>query len=239
MVELIPILIITVAVATALNMALKFVNMPTVIGYILTGVIIGSAFDIHIHGNEALEHIAEFGVVFLMFTIGLEFSIAKLNSMKKEDFLFGLLQVVVTGAVIAVAARIVFGIEFKSGIIIGAAIALSSTAIVLKILNESGKIKTDFGRNTLGILIFQDIAVIPILLMITIFSSEDKSLSTLLAETVLNALIALTILVLVGKFVLRHLFKTVSNANSKEIYMGTILFTVVGASFIAHYFGFS
>jgi CPA2 family monovalent cation:H+ antiporter-2 len=237
--EIIPILIVTVAVATVLNIAFKFINLPTVIGYIFTGVIIGSLFDIHVQSNETLEHIAEFGVVFLMFTIGLEFSVKHLLSMKKEVFLFGLLQVILTGAVLTLAAQFMFGIEFKSAIIVGAALALSSTAIVLKILNESRQIKTSFGSNSLGILIFQDIAVIPILLMITIFTSQDKSLSQLLIETALNALIVLGVLVLFGKYVLSRLFKIVSDANSKEIYMGMILFTVVGASYTAHHFGFS
>ena len=237
--EIIPILIVTVAVATVLNIAFKFINLPTVIGYIFTGVIIGSLFDIHVQSNETLEHIAEFGVVFLMFTIGLEFSVKHLLSMKKEVFLFGLLQVILTGAVLTLAAQFMFGIQFKSAIIVGAALALSSTAIVLKILNESRQIKTSFGSNSLGILIFQDIAVIPILLMITIFTSQDKSLSQLLIETALNALIVLAILVLFGKYVLSRLFKIVSDANSKEIYMGMILFTVVGASYTAHHFGFS
>jgi CPA2 family monovalent cation:H+ antiporter-2 len=236
---IIPILIVTVAVATVLNIAFKFINLPTVIGYIFTGVIIGSLFDIHVQSNETLEHIAEFGVVFLMFTIGLEFSVKHLLSMKKEVFLFGLLQVILTGAVLTLAAQFMFGIQFKSAIIVGAALALSSTAIVLKILNESRQIKTSFGSNSLGILIFQDIAVIPILLMITIFTSQDKSLSQLLTETALNVLIVLGILVLFGKYVLSRLFKIVSDANSKEIYMGMILFTVVGASYTAHHFGFS
>ncbi len=237
--EIIPILIVTVAVATVLNIAFKFINLPTVIGYIFTGVIIGSLFDIHVQSNETLEHIAEFGVVFLMFTIGLEFSVKHLLSMKKEVYLFGLLQVILTGAVLTLAAQFMFGIQFKSAIIVGAALALSSTAIVLKILNESRQIKTSFGSNSLGILIFQDIAVIPILLMITIFTSQDKSLSQLLTETALNVLIVLGILVLFGKYVLSRLFKIVSDANSKEIYMGMILFTVVGASYTAHHFGFS
>ena len=213
--------------------------MPTVIGYIFTGAIIGTVFNIHLHGNERLEHVAEFGVVFLMFTIGLEFSLSHLNSMKREVFLYGLLQVVVTGSVIAVLAQIFFNIDFKVAIIAGMGLALSSTAIVLKILNESGKIKTEFGRSSLGILIFQDIAVIPILLMITIFTTHDKSLSELLITTVVNAAIALGILIVLGKYVLGHLFEIVSRTNSKEIYMGSILLTVVGASYISHYFGFS
>ena len=236
---LIPVLISTVAIATLLNVLLKRFNIPTVIGYIFTGVIIGPIFDIHVHGNEQLEHIAEFGIVFLMFTIGLEFSVSQLKNMQKEVFGYGLLQVLVTGLLLAVVANIFFGIGYKTGLIAGLALALSSTAIVLKILNETGQIKTPFGRNSLGILLFQDIAVIPILLMITVVTSQDKSLSELLLQTGINAIIALGILIVIGKYLLRHFFKTVLSSNSKEIYMGFILLTVVGASYVAHYFGFS
>ena len=237
--NLIPIFIASIAIATVLNVVLRRFNMPTVIGYILTGMVIGAVFNIQVHGNETLEHIAEFGVVFLMFTIGLEFSVEHLKSMKKEVFVIGFLQVFVTGTVLAMLANLIFDVEFKSAIVVGAGLALSSTAIVLKMLNESGLIKSKFGRNSLGILIFQDIAVIPILLMITIFTNDDKSLLVLLTDTVINAVIALAILIFIGKFVLRYLFKAVSNTNSKEIYMGSILLTVIGASYIAHYFGFS
>lgn len=236
---ILPILIVTVGVATVLNLVLKRFNIPTVIGYIFTGAIVAAIFHINVHSNETLEHIAEFGVVFLMFTIGLEFSAAHLNSMKKEVFLIGALQVTVTAAVITMLTQVFTDLSLKTGVIVGAGLALSSTAIVLKILNETGKIKSEVGRNSLGILVFQDIAVIPILLMITIFTDQSKTLSELLIDTAINAVIALAILIVIGKFVLGHVFKAVSGANSKEIYMGTVLFVVVGASYIAHHFGFS
>ena len=237
--HLIPILIATLAVATGLNVFLRRFNIPTVIGYIISGAIIGSLMGVEHHGNEELEHVAEFGIVFLMFTIGLEFSANHLLSMKREVFLFGLLQVAITGTVFALLAALVLEIPLKSAIIAGLGLALSSTAIVLKILNESGQIKADFGRNSLGILIFQDIAVIPILLMVTLFTNEEKTLGALLGETVVNALIVLAILVVIGRFLLARVFKVVATTNSKEISMGTILLVVVGASYLAHHFGFS
>lgn len=237
--NIIPLLIATVAIATVLNVFLKRFNMPTVIGYIFTGVIIGRIFNLDVHGNASLEHIAEFGVVFLMFTIGLEFSVSHLKSMKKEVFFYGFSQVFITGIVLAIASNILFDVAFKTAIIAGLGLTLSSTAIVLKILNESGQINTDYGRNSLGILIFQDIAVIPILLMITIFTNDDKSLSTLLIETTIDAVIALFILIVIGKYIVAYFFKIVASTNSKEIYMGTILLVVVGSSYIAYYFGFS
>ncbi|MDX1555112.1 MAG: cation:proton antiporter, partial [Xanthomonadales bacterium] len=144
--NLIPILLTAIAIATVLNVVLKRVNMPTIIGYIFTGTIVGNVFDIHVHGNPTLETIAEFGVVFLMFTIGLEFSVSHLKSMRREVFLFGSLQVVVSAIVFALACHFLLGADIRASTIVGAGLALSSTAIVLKILNETGRIKSDYGR---------------------------------------------------------------------------------------------
>ena len=237
--NLIPVLLAAVATATALNVLLRRFNMPTVIGYIITGALLGALFDIDLHDDKTLEHVAEFGVVFLMFTIGLEFSFAHLKEMKREVLIFGSAQVLGTSVLFAGGAHLLFGMPLPNAIITGSALALSSTAIVLKILNESGQIKTDEGRNALGILIFQDIAVIPILLMITIFTSDNQDLGALLGATALNAVIVIGLIYLVGRFLLGRLFRIVSDTNSKEIYMGSILLTVVGASYFAHHFGFS
>ena len=236
---LIPIFLAAVAIATALNVFIRRFNMPTVVGYIITGAVLGALFQIDVRGDETLQHVAEFGVVFLMFTIGLEFSFSHLKEMKKEVLVFGSAQVVVTALLVALAAGLLFDMPPANAVTVGSALALSSTAIVLKILNESGQVKTEEGRNALGILIFQDIAVIPILLMVTIFTTDDKSLSSLLGETALNAVIVVGLLFLAGRYLLGRLFRIVSDTNSKEIYMGSILLTVVGASYFAHHFGFS
>jgi CPA2 family monovalent cation:H+ antiporter-2 len=237
--DLISILLAAVAIATALNVFIRRFNMPTVVGYIITGILLGAIFQIDVHDDETLQHVAEFGVVFLMFTVGLEFSFAHLKDMKKEVLVFGSAQVVGTSLLLAAAAAFFVGIEPRSAIIVGSALALSSTAIVLKVLNESGKMKTEEGRNSLGILIFQDIAVIPILLMITIFTTDNKSMAVMVGETVLNAVIVVGLLFVLGKYFLGRLFRVASDTNSKEIYMGSILLTVVGASYFAHSFGFS
>ena len=234
------IIIVTLFVSTFLNLLLKHFQIPTIIGYIATGIIIAYGFNLHsaVH-NHDLKIIAEFGVVFLMFTIGLEFSIQHLISMKKEVFLYGGLQVLLSALFFGFIANTVFGIEPKSAIIIAFALALSSTAIVLKTLNENGGINQIYGRKVLGILLFQDIAVIPILLMITIFSVEDKSISSLLVETAIDATILLIGLLLIGKYLLEPFFYYVSKSKSNEIFISSILLIVIGASYLAHAFSFS
>ncbi|MCF6331420.1 MAG: cation:proton antiporter [Sulfurimonas sp.] len=234
------IIIFTILIATVLNVFLKHFAIPTIIGYIATGTIIAYGFNLHeAADNHDLKEIAEFGVVFLMFSIGLEFSVKHLMRMKQDVFFYGALQVFLTTGIFTFIANSFFSIEIKSAIIIGAALALSSTAVVLKILNENGDINKKFGRKTLGILLFQDIAVIPILLMITIFSIEGSSVSSLLFKTLIDATILLIGLFVVGKYLLEPFFHQVSKTKSNEIFVGSILLIVIGSSFMAHKFGFS
>lgn len=234
------IIIFTILISTLINLMLKQFEIPTIIGYIATGTIIAYGFDLHASANShELKEIAEFGVVFLMFTIGLEFSLKHLMRMKKEVFLFGSLQVFITATVFTLIANKLFGIELKSSIIIGAALALSSTAIILKLLNESGDINKIFGRKVLGILLFQDIAVIPILLMITIFSVTDRAVSSLLFETFVNAVILLSGLFVIGKYLIEPFFSVVTQTKSNEIFISSVLLVIIGSAYVAHLFGFS
>ena len=147
-------IVATTLIALILNLILKKVHLPTIIGYILTGTIIAYAFDLHdAVDNHSLKEIAEFGVVFLMFTIGLEFSLNHLKKMKREVFVTGTLQIVVTTLVVYLIARFVVGFDTQTALIIGTALSLSSTAIVLKTFNETKEIKKPHGRRVLGILI--------------------------------------------------------------------------------------
>lgn len=235
--NLLVIILIATMIATFLNLLLRRFHIPTIIGYILTGTLISYIFSLRT--NVELDHVAEFGIVFLMFTIGLEFSINHLMSMKKEVFFNGLVQVMVTGGIFSLIAEYVFDIEQKSAIIIGFAFALSSTAIVLKILNDNGDIHKMYGRKVLGILLFQDIAVIPLLLMINIFTASGSSISSLLGETIISAIIVLGLLFLIGKYLLNPFFAKVVSSESEEIFIASILLIVVGASYLAHVFGFT
>jgi CPA2 family monovalent cation:H+ antiporter-2 len=192
------------------------------------------------HSQESLAHLAEFGIVFLMFTIGLEFSIGHMKSMKKEVFVYGALQVLVSGFLFTFVSIYGFGMEVKSSIVIGFALALSSTAIVLKVFNEKNQIHTSYGRNAVGILIFQDLAVIPILLMISIFTNDSgSSVSQLLLHTLVSAIIVFLILFVAGKYFIERFFEWVIASNSEEIFLGSVLLTVIAASVIAEHFGFS
>ena len=237
--NLLAIILSATAIATFLNIFLKRFNIPTIIGYIFTGFTIAYIFGLGHDNDKVLSHIAEFGIVFLMFTIGLEFSLKHLVSMRREVFFFGLIQVVLVGGVISLGAEYLCGFEKKSAIIVGYALALSSTAIVLKVLNDNGAIHSVYGRKVLGILLFQDIAVIPILLMINIFSNHESSISSLLLQTFYSVVLILGLMFIVGKYFLNHFLSLVVWADTEEIFIASVLLLVVGASYLAHILGFS
>jgi len=233
------IFIITIAISTVLNVFLKKLDIPTVIGYIFAGLAISSIFHFAEDSKEMLSHLAEFGIVFLMFTIGLEFSVKHLKNMKKEVFVYGGLQVILSGLLFTALALFLLGLEQKSAIVVGFALALSSTAIVLKFLNENNELHSAYGRVTLGILLFQDLAVIPILLMISFFTSETESVSILLLETAASAMVVFFIIFIGGKYTLEHFFNWITSSDSSEIFLVTVLLVVVSASVLAYHFGFT
>ncbi|SFV71836.1 Glutathione-regulated potassium-efflux system protein KefB [hydrothermal vent metagenome] len=234
------IIVATIFIATVLNILLTKYQIPTIIGYIATGLFITQLFSLQTETkSHDLELIAEFGIVFLMFTIGLEFSIQHLSKMKKEVFLHGGLQVGITLIIFFLSAYFIFGLDTQTSLIIGGALALSSTAIVLRILSSNREINKEYGRRSLGILIFQDIMVVPLLLMIGIFASGEVNLGSLLLQTLIHALILFLILWIVGKFILEPFLNQVAKSNSDEIFIGSILFLVMGASLLAHALGFS
>ncbi len=237
--HLLVIFLATILIATIVNVFLKNIGIPTIIGYIFSGLVITYIFHLRGVESSALTHLAEFGIVFLMFTIGLEFSIRHLKSMKKEVFVYGFLQVFLSGILFSALSFYLLSLEIKSAIILGFALSLSSTAIVLKVLNENNEIHSGYGRITLGILLFQDLAVIPILLMISIFTSTDQSLSFLLLKTLVSAGIVFIMIFLVGKIFIERFLSWIIATNSEEIFLVSILLLVVSAAFVADMFGFS
>ena len=235
--EQIWILLAAIFLASLLNIILKRFDFPTAIGYIFTGIFIANLLHLNVHNSEILEYVSEFGIVLLMFTIGLEFSFQELRVMRKEVFGYGVAQMLASGIFFAALAAL-FGLGPKSAIIVGFALSLSSTAIVLKILNENGDIHSSYGRKALGILLFQDIAVIPLLLMIEIFT-KDVSLLTLLVQTLLNMVLFFVLLYLLGRFVIDRFLRYAITTKTQEIFLLATFFIIFLSAELAHFFGFS
>ncbi len=231
------ILLAAVFIASLLNIALKRFDIPTAIGYILTGILVAQFFHLNVHNSEILSHVAEVGIVLLMFTIGLEFSFTELKIMQREVFVYGSLQVLLTGLFFTSIA-VLLGFALKTAIIVGFALSLSSTAIVLKILNENGDIHSSYGRKALGILLFQDIAVIPLLLMIEIFT-KDVDIATLLLQTLLNMALFFALLLLLGRFVIDRFLRYAITTKTQEIFLLATFFVIFLSAELSHFFGFS
>ena len=173
--------VVALGISVIINLILKKLGISQIIGYILTGTIITYGFNLHhITDSHLLELIGEFGIVFLMFTIGLEISLAKMKLMKVEVFGNGLLQVGISTIIFYLIAYFGFSIDTSASIIIALALALSSTAVVLTYLKSSKQIHQPYGQRAMGILIFQDLAVIPILLLIGFLSMENLDFETVL-----------------------------------------------------------
>ncbi|MBF0455413.1 MAG: cation:proton antiporter [Magnetococcales bacterium] len=228
------------AIAVLLNLILHYLSMPPVLGYIATGVTVSALFGLGGSGPDPLlQEIGELGIVFLMFTIGLEFSMEHLREMRREVLLHGGLQVLLTGTLLGTLAHTFLDVSTRGAIIIGLALALSSTAIVLKWLNDEKESHKPYGRHVMGILIFQDLSVIPILVMIRFFTNQDHTITFLLLETMVGAAAAFTIIYLMGKFVIDRLLKAVSDARSHELFVAAVLLIVVAAALLTHSLGFS
>jgi CPA2 family monovalent cation:H+ antiporter-2 len=230
--------ILTIFISLILNILLAKFNIPTIIGYIATGIIISQAFAMHKNNIDTLSHISELGIVFMMFMIGLEFSFRYLLKMKKEVFLYGFLQLFVTGSIFSFAL-VNIGFKLHTALILGYTLSLSSTAIVVKMLNVSGDINRQYGRKALGILIFQDIAVIPIMLMVEMFSNDGANLTQQLIKIGISAVVLIVAMYFIGRFVFENILTWVSKLQNEELFISSILFIVLFSSYFAHIAGFS
>ena len=237
--NILTLIVLVVAISLMLNLILKRYEVSSIVGYIFTGFFIVTFFDYAHIDEHVLAELAEFGIVFLMFTIGLEFSLSHLKRMKKEVFVFGTLQVVLTGALFTYLSTALFSLDIKSALVIGTAFSLSSTAIVLTTLNENGDIHRPYGRYTLGILLLQDIAVIPILLMVSFLAEPSDSIFKVIMDTVLSGIVVITVLFILGKYATTKFLGLVVDSKKEELFILSIILIVLSASLLAHTFGFS
>lgn len=234
------IIVATLLISLLINIMVRKIHLPTIIGYIITGTAITYIFHLHdTVRNHDLKEIAEFGVVFLMFTIGLEFSLGHLKRMKYEVFAAGSLQIILTSSIVYVCSYYLLGLDQNSAFIISLVVALSSTAIVLKLLNDNGEISRRHGQRSLGILIMQDIAVIPILLIIGFMSNNNDNISSALQDMFMSVFALLGFLWLFGKHILEPFLTQILKTNSDELFVGSILFLAIGSSYLAYILGFS
>ena len=222
-----------------------------VLGYLVAGAILGPLglgsfigqfpflYWFTVVDARNVGGIAELGIVFLLFLIGMELSYERLKTMRRLVFGLGSLQIVFSAAAIG-AAVILAGGKPPVPLIVGACLALSSTAIVVEVLSRQGRLNTTAGRASFAILLAQDLAVAPLLLFISIFGAgESGSVAGALMLALANAIIALGVIVVVGRVVMRPLFRLVASVGMSDLFVATTLFVIVAAGVAAAVAGFS
>jgi CPA2 family monovalent cation:H+ antiporter-2 len=232
--------IILIGVAVFVVSTLKRLNISPVIGYLIAGTVIGD------HGFKIITYsqtkmLGELGVVFLLFAIGLELSISRLIAMKKYVFGLGSFQVITTSIVIASGYALISG-NNSVGIIIGGGLALSSTAIVMQVIEETRSQSTQIGRIALAILLLQDLAVVPLLVIVPLLAGTGTtSLASALGLAFVKAVIALLAIFIAGRLFLRPLFGMISydNGDNSELPISMTLLVVLSAAWATEYFGLS
>ena len=230
--------IILLAAAVVVAVVFWKLRISPVLGYFVAGAAIGHHGFRLVESSAIISNLAEFGVVFLLFLIGIELTFERLAAMRRHVFGFGTLQVIVTATLIWVIAR-ALGVDSESSVVIGGALALSSTAIVLQVLQEKGQQSSQVGRLSIAVLLLQDFAVVPLIVLLPLLAGESNSLVGSLLHALLKAGVALALILVAGRLLLRPLFGTIALMKSTEVFIATTLLIVLGSAFITENFNLS
>lgn len=222
-------LLLTVTVSV-LALARRY-RLPAMLAYLAVGMALGPHGLRALEESHEVEQLAEFGVVFLMFSIGLEFSLQKLKAMRELVFGFGSAQMALTAGATMLATWIGYGQGWKAGLAVGLAVAMSSTAIVAKMLSERFELHSRSGRQTMGVLLFQDLAVVPCLIMFPALAQSAGKLTHSLTLALLQAALVLAVLIWLGQKWIRRLYDAVARHRSDELFVMATLWLVIGLAY--------
>jgi CPA2 family monovalent cation:H+ antiporter-2 len=230
--------LILLATAVAVVVLCRSLHLPVMLGYLAVGILIGPHALAWIPDAVETQHLAEFGVVFLMFSIGLEFSLTRLMSMKRTVFGLGGAQVVVT-MLLVMALAAIFGLNWRAGLALGGVLAMSSTAIVSMMLVERAELNLPYGQQMMGVLLFQDLAVVPLLIIIPALATNPDDLPATLAFATLKAIAVLLVLLVFGQHLMRPWFHVVARQKSSELFMLNVLLITLGLAYFTELAGLS
>lgn len=226
--------------------ACRSLKLPPMLGYLAVGVVIGPNALALAQNSESVRHLAEFGVVFLMFVIGLEFNLSKLRAMRTHVFGLGLSQVVLTmllataGALaLAAFAPAAWGLRWQSALALSGALAMSSTAIVVKLMSDRLELESEHGQRVMGVLLFQDLAVVPLLVLIPALGSPPEQLFGALALAGLKAVVLITLLLVGGQKLMRWWLTLVARRRSEELFVLNLLLITLGLAWLTELAGLS
>ncbi len=221
-------------------------KLPPMLGYLAVGVVIGPNALAVARNADGVRHLGEFGVVFLMFVIGLEFNLAKLRAMRNHVFGLGFFQVVLTmlGATVAAMAMAslapkLWDMRWQTALALSSALAMSSTAIVVKLMVERLEMESEHGKRVMGILLFQDLAVVPLLVLIPALGATGEALFNTLVVAALKAALLITLLLIGGPHVIRWWLTLVARRKSEELFVLNLLLITLGLAWLTELAGLS
>ena len=219
--------------------ACRSLQLPPMLGYLAVGVVIGPNALALAENSEAVRHLGEFGVVFLMFVIGLEFNLPKLRAMRQHVFGLGLFQVVLT-IVLTMAASLTlaslipkqWGMSWQTALALSSALSMSSTAILVKLMSERLEMESEHGKRVMGVLLFQDLAVVPLLVLIPALGASGENLLMALGVAAVKATVLITILLVGGQRVMRWWLTLVARRKSEELFVLNLLLVTLGLAWL-------
>lgn len=214
-------IVVIFALSTGVNLLFTRLKIPTIVGYLLTGILAGPHLFGLVSGEHEIEVLAEIGVALLLFTIGMEFSIKHLVRIRRVVFFGGFLQVFLSAGIFFFASKF-FDLSWQAGVFMGFLGALSSSALVLKLLQERSELSSNYGRTVLGILIFQDLMLVPLLLFSNILSGADVNVSTEVFWLTLKAVLIIGLVYVGNKWILPRLLKLIALTKNQELFMMSI-----------------
>tara|TARA_B000000565_G_scaffold243814_2_gene210371 strand:+ start:21739 stop:23499 length:1761 start_codon:yes stop_codon:yes gene_type:complete len=232
-------ILIFLALTIIVDFTARRLRFSPVLGYLLIGVFIGPYVLNLIAGVKASHQWAEAGIIFLLFGIGLELSWDRLIELRKFVFGLGMLQVILTSTLIGTLVYYIWLHNSTLAILIGGGLALSSTAVILQVITDRNELSTRTGQITFSILLAQDISVVFLLIWVNTVATETVNIWPTLGQTLLKALAVLIGIALVGRFLLRPIYRAVASTRNQELFVATTFFILLGISFATGYVGLS
>jgi CPA2 family monovalent cation:H+ antiporter-2 len=215
------------------------IGLSPALGYLIAGAIIGPFGLQFVESTQSTKSIAELGIVFMLFAIGLELTFSRLKSIRKYVFGFGSLQIILSSSLITIIAIYFFQIPLETAVVISCALAMSSTAIVMQVISENGEQSTRVGRLSFSILLMQDLAVIPILVLLPLLAKSNLNVFNALGGAVINAIIALVIIFAIGTLLLKPFFRIIARTQNDVLFLSFTLMIILGSALLCHQLGLS
>lgn len=232
-------ILLLMAMAVAVSIFFRRLQLPSVLAYMLVGLALGPFALNWLELNETIIFVSELGLVFLLFSLGLEFSIPRMIALRRLVFLLGGLQVIIS-TLLGSLLLIFLGIDAKVAFIVAGALSMSSTAIVTKELNSSQSLHTSYGQAMISVLIFQDLAAVVFLIAVPVLSGAGINFFSLsLAYDLLKGFVLFSIMLTLGRWLIPRIFSLIGRTQSEEVFSLSVLFLALAAGAITHAVGLS